>query len=92
MRADRAVDVRRVAQHEAAAVTKALGAPVMDAIGGEPGALLEGQRVSGFLAHRGDHFVERQVALSAQRRRDDSNDSPVIRPAHREDQVEPVGP
>ncbi len=92
LRADRAVDVRRVAQQEAAAAAKALGAAMRDAIGGEPRARLERERGSRLGAHRRHHVVERDVVSIAQLRRHDADDPPVVRAAHREEKMESRAP
>ena len=66
LRADRAVDVRGVAQQEASAVAEARGAAVRDAIGRKPGARRERQSGSGLVAYRWNHIVERHVVPVAQ--------------------------
>src|SRR6185436_18642795 len=47
---------------------------------------------SRFLAHRWDHVVEGEIVFPAQLRRYDPDNPPVIGPAHREKQVEPLAP
>ena len=78
LRADRAVDVRRVAEQEAAAIAKARRAAMVDAVGGEPGAGLERQAGAGLAQQRGNHVLEAHVLLVAQLRRQDADDAPVV--------------
>ena len=92
LRADRAVDVRGVAEQEAAAVAEARGASVMDAVGGKPGAGLERQSGSRLVAQGGNHGLEVHVVPVAQGRRQDADDPPVILPAHGEQQVKAILP
>ena len=66
LRADRAVDVRRVAEQEAAAVAEARRAAVVDAVGGEPGAGLDGQVRARLAAQGGNHVLDVEVAPVAQ--------------------------
>src|SRR5439155_4573823 len=56
--ADRAVDVCRVAEQEASVVAESRGTPVLDAVGGEPSARVEGQSGSRFPAHGGNYVLE----------------------------------
>ena len=79
-------------EQEAAPVAETLGAAVMDAVGREPAAPLEGELGARLLAQRGHHVLEREVVPPPQRRRQDADDPPVIGPAHREEQVKPVAP
>ena len=86
------MDVRGVAQQEAAAIAKARGAAVADPVSRKPATGLEGQPGSRLLADRGDHVVEIQVFFPAQGGRHDPHDSPVVGPPHREEQVESPAP
>jgi hypothetical protein len=86
------VNVRGIAQEEAAAIPEVLGAAVMDPIGREPAASLERKPGSRFLAYRGSHVIEAHILPPAQGWRQDADHPPVIGTAHREEQVESVGP
>ena len=63
--AHRAVDVRGVAEKEAAPVAEPFRGAVMDAVGREPAARLERERRSRLLADRGNQLLERQDRPSA---------------------------
>ena len=78
LRADRAVNVRGVAEHEAAPLLKACGRAVMDAIGRKPRARPECDRRARFAAHRRHDVVEREAVATAQLGRHDADDAPVI--------------
>ena len=71
---------------------KALGAAVVDAVGGKPAAGLERQVAAHLAPHRRNHLIEAQVRPAAQRRRHDAHHAPMVGPAHREEQVEAVAP
>ena len=61
------VDMRGVAQQEAATIAKARRGPVRDAIGRKPRARLDRQRRAGLAAQRRDDVVERDILPIAQR-------------------------
>ena len=58
LRADRTVDVGRVAEQEAAPVAEARRAAMVDAVGGKPAARLDRQSGTRLVAQRGHHRVE----------------------------------
>ena len=73
LRADRAVNVRGIAEQEAAALAKTLGAAVMDAVGRKPVALFEGECGDRLRAQRRNHLLEGQVVAMAQFGRQDAD-------------------
>ena len=90
LRADRAVDVRGIAEQETAARAEALGAAVMDAVGREPVAFVESEFGGRLRAQSRDHLLEGEVVAIAQLGRQDADQAPVILPAHREEQMKPL--
>ena len=61
LRADRAVDMRRIAEQEAAPGAEALGGAMMDAIGRKPRAALEIEIGARLVAQGWDHRLEGHV-------------------------------
>jgi hypothetical protein len=85
------VDVRRVAEQEAAPVAEALGGAVMDAVGREPAALPEGEAGPPPARSTGTPRRTSVVAL-AQLLGQDADHAPAVLAAHRKEQVEAVAP
>ena len=92
LRADRAVDVRGVAEQKAPAVPEPRRPAMADPVHREPAARLERQSGSRFLPERGQQRVEVRSFASTKLRRHDPDQPPVIRAAHREEEMEAVAP
>src|SRR4029078_9459166 len=87
LRADRAVNVSGVSEQEAAAVTKALGAAMMDAMGGKPAAFLNRQAAPRLAPQRGNDRIEFQIIPVSQILGQDADDPPVILSPHGNQQM-----
>src|SRR5439155_5799619 len=92
LRADRTMDVRGVAEDKTAPVAETHGAAVMDAVSGEPQALLERQSAARFLTQRWNHDLKPDVLLAAQPFGENSYEPPVILASHRKEEVETLAP
>src|SRR5262249_20317503 len=90
--AGRTVNVGGIAEQEAASVAEPLRSSVMDALGGEPTALGEGQGRPRFLTDRRNHFVEGDELPLAQMFRQNADYPPAIDTTHWKEQVEAIAP
>jgi hypothetical protein len=82
------VDVRCIAQQEAAPGAKARRAAVMDTVRREPTACPERKARPGLAAHVRHDGVEGEIVPAAQLRRQDPDDAPMVLAVHGKEQVE----
>ncbi len=84
--------MRGVAEQEAAAVAKALGAAVMDPIRGEPAARLEVELRSRLALDVGREILEPQVGPCAQVLREYADHAPAVLAVHRKEEMKALLP